>query len=100
MGCRGGSRSAWRMKSGMPYHSCFGTTMSSDYTLTHGTAAQHIKYSLHESRKPLPLILNFRYKKGTSSHENGQWKNATPKKPRSEERRVGKECRSRWSPYH
>ena len=21
-------------------------------------------------------------------------------KPRSEERRVGKECRSRWSPYH
>ena len=27
---------------------------------------------------------------------------ATPaaEKPRSEERRVGKECRSRWSPYH
>ena len=28
----------------------------------------------------------------------------TPRKPnsamRSEERRVGKECRSRWSPYH
>src|SRR5256885_13912475 len=23
-----------------------------------------------------------------------------PKAPRSEERRVGKECRSRWSPYH
>ena len=23
-----------------------------------------------------------------------------PEKPRSEERRVGKECRSRWSPYH
>ena len=23
-----------------------------------------------------------------------------PKSPRSEERRVGKECRSRWSPYH
>ena len=22
------------------------------------------------------------------------------KQPRSEERRVGKECRSRWSPYH
>ena len=22
------------------------------------------------------------------------------KSPRSEERRVGKECRSRWSPYH
>ena len=24
----------------------------------------------------------------------------TPFFPRSEERRVGKECRSRWSPYH
>ena len=24
----------------------------------------------------------------------------TPEKSRSEERRVGKECRSRWSPYH
>src|SRR2546425_8193352 len=23
-----------------------------------------------------------------------------PDEPRSEERRVGKECRSRWSPYH
>ena len=25
---------------------------------------------------------------------------ASPAEPRSEERRVGKECRSRWSPYH
>src|SRR2546430_13085003 len=25
---------------------------------------------------------------------------ADPAAPRSEERRVGKECRSRWSPYH
>ena len=24
----------------------------------------------------------------------------TEEKTRSEERRVGKECRSRWSPYH
>ena len=24
----------------------------------------------------------------------------TPARSRSEERRVGKECRSRWSPYH
>ena len=24
----------------------------------------------------------------------------TPEQKRSEERRVGKECRSRWSPYH
>ena len=26
--------------------------------------------------------------------------NAAPRAHRSEERRVGKECRSRWSPYH
>ena len=25
---------------------------------------------------------------------------AAPQRSRSEERRVGKECRSRWSPYH
>ena len=27
-------------------------------------------------------------------------RNAASKLSRSEERRVGKECRSRWSPYH
>ena len=31
----------------------------------------------------------------TSTEEIGN-----PVYPRSEERRVGKECRSRWSPYH
>ena len=28
------------------------------------------------------------------------YKEITKNMPRSEERRVGKECRSRWSPYH
>ena len=28
------------------------------------------------------------------------YQDVNPKAPRSEERRVGKECRSRWSPYH
>src|SRR3989449_11784105 len=28
------------------------------------------------------------------------WNPMKFQKPRSEERRVGKECRSRWSPYH
>ena len=32
----------------------------------------------------------------TSQTQNVNMRNAT----RSEERRVGKECRSRWSPYH
>ena len=35
------------------------------------------------------------YKNGTLVAEHGK-----TLKPRSEERRVGKECRSRWSPYH
>ena len=34
---------------------------------------------------------------GTMSQEEI---NALLNNPRSEERRVGKECRSRWSPYH
>ena len=29
-----------------------------------------------------------------------QWSNSSDEAMRSEERRVGKECRSRWSPYH
>src|ERR1044071_3973177 len=39
-------------------------------------------------------------------HQNGRWplnlayREQIPLKMRSEERRVGKECRSRWSPYH
>ena len=31
---------------------------------------------------------------------NQQFFGANPQTKRSEERRVGKECRSRWSPYH
>ena len=35
-------------------------------------------------------------------HDNGVGALCTPiyQTSRSEERRVGKECRSRWSPYH
>src|SRR3712207_4538993 len=29
-----------------------------------------------------------------------KWQTVMSADPRSEERRVGKECRSRWSPYH
>ena len=39
----------------------------------------------------------------TVSWDSGGSEEAPPKvapTPRSEERRVGKECRSRWSPYH
>ena len=39
--------------------------------------------------KPTADKLSFDYKENVVASEN-----------RSEERRVGKECRSRWSPYH
>src|SRR5256885_13900084 len=34
------------------------------------------------------------------SGEKTKWRGPVPCFIRSEERRVGKECRSRWSPYH
>ena len=66
----------------------------------------------------LRTLLDFRYKRKYKARngENGMKKNRFGKKgedliinvppgtmiidDRSEERRVGKECRSRWSPYH
>ena len=39
------------------------------------------------------------YDSGNSSNPYEQ-ANAAGEQSRSEERRVGKECRSRWSPYH
>ena len=45
-------------------------------------------------------LRNGQYKKrGTAATRNGQYKKRGRCR-RSEERRVGKECRSRWSPYH
>src|SRR2546429_9627661 len=46
-----------------------------------------ILYDGEEPPKPLKL---------SGNHNPGLWGNSG----RSEERRVGKECRSRWSPYH
>ena len=38
--------------------------------------------------------------RGQFFHENWTGHGGDTKSGRSEERRVGKECRSRWSPYH
>ena len=35
-----------------------------------------------------------------SHYRREDFRDKTEPSPRSEERRVGKECRSRWSPYH
>ena len=39
-------------------------------------------------------------KRGRYAEQNGDLDNRDIWFDRSEERRVGKECRSRWSPYH
>ena len=44
------------------------------------------------------LLLIFTLVFAAVSHGSKRWLNIGPL--RSEERRVGKECRSRWSPYH
>ena len=36
----------------------------------------------------------------TAPSTNSDWSPSSARLTRSEERRVGKECRSRWSPYH
>ena len=46
-------------------------------------------------------IGNFKYEYDSAPNGNDVWiTQITPVTGRSEERRVGKECRSRWSPYH
>ena len=46
-------------------------------------------------------IIEDELESGNLSYDNGTEINLLkPKEMRSEERRVGKECRSRWSPYH
>ena len=41
-----------------------------------------------------------RYKSSTEKQPRAKYTCKTCDQTRSEERRVGKECRSRWSPYH
>ena len=48
-----------------------------------------------ENRKELKMFDRFRGTLNMPHNENNEHRCV-----RSEERRVGKECRSRWSPYH
>ena len=51
--------------------------------------------------KPLArLIKKKRERMQINKIRNGKGEITTDTEERSEERRVGKECRSRWSPYH
>src|ERR1039457_2793723 len=49
--------------------------------------------------KPVALSASFNHYAPGVSSDDPDFQPA-PRTARSEERRVGKECRSRWSPYH
>ena len=53
-----------------------------------GLEAERIKYWLGQGAQPTNRVARILGENGIIAM------------PRSEERRVGKECRSRWSPYH
>src|SRR5256886_11095480 len=50
-----------------------------------------------EVQRPHPLVSGLSFRDETPIALRGRPRDL---RPRSEERRVGKECRSRWSPYH
>ena len=54
-----------------------------------------LRHSSREKQGPKSLVLMT-----TRDHAKNVLKRIQNKNVRSEERRVGKECRSRWSPYH
>ena len=67
---------------------------------------QFLKHASHELRTPLAIIqasldtLNLQNHKPSQQVVKRALKASANMNLRSEERRVGKECRSRWSPYH
>src|SRR3712207_7302809 len=56
----------------------------------------HLKFDIEETKIIHEAFNKFKPEVVVDTHE--YW--ACNKFDRSEERRVGKECRSRWSPYH
>ena len=53
--------------------------------------------AIHELEREMQIVIFNRTNKGISLSKEGD---IFLGYARSEERRVGKECRSRWSPYH
>ena len=57
-----------------------------------GNNQPNITHSMNRLESQLNCVLFIRSNRGVTLTPEGEL--------RSEERRVGKECRSRWSPYH
>ena len=74
--------------------------LSSNLEISTGINCKYGEYSLNEIAYSDTVYKYFNY---PSLNENSTWDDyniMVATFPRSEERRVGKECRSRWSPYH
>ena len=74
-----------------------GRVLTERSSVTHGACLdpQYVAAAcgmVAEMVEALPLVLALGHKRNSSA--------PAFLTPRSEERRVGKECRSRWSPYH
>src|SRR2546425_12747681 len=63
-----------------------------------GTMQDFRRFMQEAKRRKLRVITELVINHTSDQHP--WFKRARRSKPRSEERRVGKECRSRWSPYH
>ena len=55
---------------------------------------------IHKIDKPLARLIKNKREKTPINRFRNEKEVTTDTAERSEERRVGKECRSRWSPYH
>ena len=62
--------------------------------------AVHLKRTQHCKSTTLQYKIKIKYKKRKRNKNKKQPHLLGSRGERSEERRVGKECRSRWSPYH
>src|SRR5256884_952411 len=73
---------------------------SSDLLHVHATHAAHVGHAVAVAAALL-LFHQLRNHRVGGEHQTGYGRGVLQRRARrSEERRVGKECRSRWSPYH
>ena len=92
----------------LPFHHTFGSTgqtlmLARGVTTTFCDGLKYVQKNMQEYKVSIficvPLLIESMYKKLIAGVRK-QGKEKTLELLRSEERRVGKECRSRWSPYH
>src|SRR2546425_10756114 len=97
-----------------PYTTLFRSMFKGDFAETEAEADAWVKGERQKNRRPPELLtrdvvskaITREIAEGRGTAHGGVFLDIASKqssdyiKQRSEERRVGKECRSRWSPYH